>query len=340
MKRYYLNILFLLLLFVSCNNDKRFESVKFLLETNQTDKAMLILKHTNPAFKKSFEYNFYSGLALKNKNLSSYKREALNYFLEALRYNAKDYTNLLMISKMSVEVNDLKNAEFYALQAKANYSAPNIQNYEDDINFVLAIIYYLKNDWSKAFEYISETYLKFPQNKNVIVYKMLIESNCNHNNELKHIIKEIESIDELTDKTVIFFMMYLLQNKKFDKLISFTTKDFSYKSDLLKYYIRLFSACVYLSNQDFVAARKIIESTNDYEVDDPYYFRFRVNFYYKFLTEADNIKVYNSYIFYRFLFEKDPEFTDTAKEDLSVVEDYFKTDIFFNFLSQQKKSRL
>ena len=87
-------------------NQRRFDAVTFFIDSGNLEKAELILKSMNKGEKESFAYNYLSGIILIKKSISGYKRDALN----------------LMISKMYIEVNDLTDAEIFALKAKGLFS--------------------------------------------------------------------------------------------------------------------------------------------------------------------------------------------------------------------------
>lgn len=101
----------------ACNQNK-FDAVNFFLDSNNIEKAELILDNMHKREKESFDYNYLKGILLVKKSISGYKRDALNCFLKANEFDSNKYLNNLMISKMFIEVNDLSNAEIFAEKAK------------------------------------------------------------------------------------------------------------------------------------------------------------------------------------------------------------------------------
>ena len=57
-----------------------------------------------------------------------------------------------------------------------------------------------------------------------------------------------------------------------------------------------------------------------------------MKFFYSYLTENDLIKVFNSFLIYKFFYEKNEQETLTAKDDLSEIFKYFREDIYFTLL--------
>lgn len=104
-----------LICLTSCTN--KYKSVAYFIDKNEFDKAIIILNKMSSKEKMSFKYNFFSGIAYLGKSISGYKRDSLNYFLQAEKYLPNDYNNLLIISKLYQEVNDYKNAKIYADKA-------------------------------------------------------------------------------------------------------------------------------------------------------------------------------------------------------------------------------
>ena len=54
------------------------------------------------------------------------------------------------------------------------------------------------------------------------------------------------------------------------------------------------------------------------------------------MTEENPVKIFNSFLIYKFFYEKNDEEEVTAKEDLSEVIDYMKDDACFNLLNKVK----
>ena len=68
MKRICLVIFVVCIFFIGCNQDK-FDSVKFFIDSNNIEKAELILDNMHKRDKNSFDYNYLKGIVLVKKSV-------------------------------------------------------------------------------------------------------------------------------------------------------------------------------------------------------------------------------------------------------------------------------
>lgn len=316
-------------LIIGCNKNK-FDSVKYFIESDNIDEAELILQNMSKREKNSFDYNYLNGIVLVKKNVAGYKRDALNSFLRANKFNPNNYMNNLMISKMFIEVNNLSNAEIFAIHAEKLYSKDVINTYKDDVYYLLAEIYLNKKAYKAAFENLSLS--SFQNNENIIFLKTEIEDLKDGTNLLDDLIEDYKKNNLLSDEMYFNYLHYLFLNKRI-KDADVIADDFLKGESLkLKYYGCLFKAFINMLNGNFKIAQSFIDKSYDYVVVDSLFLRYKMKFFYTYLTEKNLIKIFNSFLIYKFFYEKNDQETITAKEDLTEIFEYLKDDVYFNLL--------
>ena len=313
-------------------NQRRFDAVTFFIDSGNFEKAELILKNMNKREKESFAYNYLSGIILIKKSISGYKRDALNLFLKANEYNSNNYLNNLMISKMYIEVNDLTDAEIFALKAKGLFSEKKADTVDDDVYYLLARIYLKKKDYDKALVNINSS--SFQSDKHIVFLKTEIADLKGDTNLLDALFNKYRNEGLFSDEIKFDYMNYLFLKKRINDAEKITDEFKKEESPLLNYYGCLFKAFILMLNKDFEKAQSYIEKSYDYTVDDPLFLSYKMKLFYAYLTEKDPIKIFNSFLIYKFLYEKNDMETITAEEDLSEIYEYFKDDIYFNLLKE------
>lgn len=332
MKRRICFVIFAVCIFFIGCNQKKFDAVKFFIDSNNIEKAELILDNMHKKEKKSFDYNYLKGIVLVKKSIAGYKRDALNYFLKANEYDSNNYFNNLMIVKMYVEVNDLKNAECYALKAQKLFldNKINIYSYDDDVYYWLSKIYLQKRDCKKAYENIKMSI--FQNDENIIFVKSEILDLLNNTILLDNLFLKYHEEKVLSDELQFEYMNYLFLQKRIKEADILAGRFLEEGSSLLKYYGCLFKAYINMLERHFEDAEIYIEKSYDYEVEDSLFFRYKMKTFYSYLTESNKIRIFNSFLIYKFFYEKDENESITAKEDLSEFYEYFKNDIYFEIL--------
>ena len=327
-KRNYFIFVILCLYLMGCNQNK-FDVVTFFVDSGSFEKAELILKSMNKREKESFAYNYLSGIILIKKNISVYKRDALNLFLKAGEYNPNDYLNNLMISKMYIEVNDLATAEFFALKAKT-FLGKEIDTVDDDVYYLLAKIYFKKKDYDKALVNINLS--SFQNEKDIVFLKTEIADLKDDTNLLDKLFNKYKKDRVLSDEIKFDYMNYLFLKKRIDDAEKLTDEFQEESSPLLNYYGCLFKAFIRMLDKNFEEAQSYIKKSYDYTVEDSLFLRYKMKMFYAYLTEKDPIKIFNSFLIYKFFYEKNDMETITAKEDLSEIYENLKNDVYFNLL--------
>lgn len=329
MKRICLVIFVVCIFFIGCNQDK-FDSVKFFIDSNNIEKAELILDNMHKRDKNSFDYNYLKGIVLLKKSVSGYKRDALNCFMRANEVDSNNYLNNLMISKMFIEVNDLSNAELYAENAKKLYETVSINTYKEDVNYLLAKIFFIKKSYRKALENLELSI--FQNNENVVFLKTEISDLLDGGTELDTLVEEYKINDVMSDKLYLRYLNYLFLSNRIKDADVLADELLKNSSTLLKYYGCLTKAFYNMLNNNLELSLNYIEQSYDYTVDDSLFLRYKMKFFYSYLTENDLIKVFNSFLIYKFFYEKNEQETLTAKDDLSEIFKYFREDIYFTLL--------
>lgn len=330
MKRQVYLIFIILCLFISSCKNNKYEAVYFFINSKEYDKAELILNKLNKKEKKSFEYNYLNGLLLVKQSIAGNKREALKFFLKANEYKTNDYLNNLMISKMYYEVNDLNNAESFALKADDLFLTNRIETYENDVKYLLAKIYLKKGDYENALSSIKTSL--YPSDRHVIFLHTKILDLKNDSKLLDDLYIEYRNKEYLSDDMKIDYLDYLFIEKRIKDAELIINEFITEKSEFLNYYGYLFKSFIAMLNHNFREAESFIEKSYDYTIEDSSFIRYKMKFFYKYLTEENPIKIYNSFLIYKFFYEKNEKETITAKDDLSEILEYFKNDIYFNLL--------
>lgn len=331
MKKTYLFLIISVFCFFSCSQNK-FDAVSFFINSGNLEKAELILKKMNKKEKNSFDYNYLTGILLTKKTVAGYKRDALNSFLKANEYNLNNYFNNLMISKMYIEVNDLENAEVYALKTEKIISGNTIPTYEDDVYYLLAKIYFKKQDYEKALKNINLSF--FQNDKFIFFFKTEIIDLCNGTDLLDILFEKYKSDTLLSDEMQFNYLNYLFLRERINDAKNLSDEFLKEKSLLLNYYGYLSASFIDMLNKRFESAKNNIKKSYDYIVEDSLFLKYKMKVFYSFCTEKNLIKIFNSFLIYKFFYEKTEQEEITAKEDLLELYKYFKDDIYFKLLEK------
>ena len=319
---------------MGCNQNK-FDAVKFFIDSNNIEKAELILDNMHKKEKESFDYNYLKGIVFVKKSVAGYKRDALNCFLKANEFDSSNYLNNLMISKMFIEVNDLSNAEIFAEKAKTLYIAETINTYKDDVYYLLAKILLMKKEYQQALENLKLSV--FQDNENIVFLKTEISDLLNEQTLLDTLVEKYKMNDLMSDKMYLSYLNYLFLTNRIKDADVLGDEYLKSNSELLIYYGCLTKAFYNMLNNNLELSLDYIEKSYDYNVDDSLFLRYKIKFFYSYLTDDDLIKVFNSFLIYKFFYEKNEQETITAKEDLTEVLEYFREDIYFNLLKNIRK---
>ncbi|MGN0740834.1 MAG: tetratricopeptide repeat protein [Treponema sp.] len=331
-KRIYPVLYFVCIFFIGCNQNK-FDDVRFFIDSNNIEKAELILDNMNKSEKKSFDYNYLKGIVLVKKSIAGYKREALNYFLKANEFDSNKYLNNLMISKMFIEVNDLSNAEIFAENAKKLFAGEYIDTCEEDVYYLLAKILFMKKNYKKALENLELSV--FQDDGNVVFLKTEISDFLNGQTLLDTLVEKYKKNDLMSDKLHLSYLNYLFLNNRIKDAEVLADELLKNESVFLKYYGCLTKAFCNMLDKNFESAYDYIEKSYDYNIDDSLFLRYKMKFFYSYLTEDDLIKVFNSFLIYKFFYEKNEREEITAKKDLSEIFEYFEDDVYFALLKDR-----
>ncbi|WP_407398883.1 tetratricopeptide repeat protein [Treponema sp.] len=324
---------FIIIFITSCRLD-RFDAVRFFIDSNDLDKAELILNNMNKREKNSFDYNYLNGIVLAKKSVAGYKREALKCFLKANEINPNDYFNNLMIAKMSYEVNDLSEANIFADKAKGLYSKEFVNNYEEDVHHLLSMIYLMQRDYGSAYDSICLS--PFQEDEHVIFLKTELSDLINGSDLLIKLVEENKQNRFISDGMQYNYLQYLFLANQMNKAEIYVEELLGDESLSSGYYGCLFKAFFCMLQDDYEMASTFIEKSYDYTIDDSLFLRYKMKFFYSYMTEENPVKIFNSFLIYKFFYEKNDEEEVTAKEDLSEVIDYMKDDACFNLLNKVK----
>ncbi len=319
--------------FLGCSQN-RFDAVTYFMESGNLEKAELILKYCSKKEKNTFAYNHLMGvLLIKTSVAGGNKREALNSFLKANEYDSENYLNNLLISKMYIEVNDLRNAETFALIAKeiATSDTENvITTFDNDVYYVLAKIYFKKKNYENAYENIMAS--PFQDNVQVVFLRTEISDLRDGTHMLDSLFQKYDDEKLLTDAFQTEYMDYLFLNMRIKDADILADKFLEHNSPCLKKYGCLFKAYIDMLKNNAENAEKYIKKSYDYKTLDPLCLTQKMRVFYNFLAEEDPKIVFNSFLIYIWLYDNDDKATRITKEDLTEIYEYFKDDIYFNLL--------
>ena len=325
-----------LLFFFGCGLN-RFDAVRFLIDTEKLEKAELVLNHMNKREKDTFDYNYLSGLVLVRENLAHNKNEALKFFLKADEYDSGSYSNNIMISKMYAETGHFSEAEKFALKAKEFLPENQIATYDDDAHYLLAKIHFKMGEYEKAAKDLGASL--FQNDENVVFLRAEISDLQNGSKLLDDLMETYRQKNLLSDDMQVEYMDYLFLQKRIEDAEILSDIFLTESSPFLNYYGHLFKAFIDMLGGDLESAKSRIKMSLEYTVNDSAFFLYKIKVFYAYLAEENPVKVFNSFLIYKFFYDNTSEKSITAKEDLTEVEEYFANDIYFNQLKEEVQPR-